>query len=191
MSTVQELVAVARKSRVERAKFKTLWKVSFIAVMMFGFGFAMIPFYKKICEVTGVNQIIQADVVKELTREANVSLHPARTVLLQMDANQRQAGWVFKPLVTEQQIRPGALVKIEYLVENHTGQRVKAQAIPSYSPAYTGQYVQKLECFCFKQQVFEPYSSRRLPVIFRLDPRLPEDVKTLTLSYTLFRIEGI
>lgn len=180
----QKLGEVAATGTLERAKRRTLKKILVITGVMFVFGFAMIPFYRKICEVTGVNTVDQA------STSAIVGVDSARSIMLQFDANQRQ-GWSFHPLTVQQAIHPGALIKVEYVAENLTGQRVKAQAIPSYSPIYTQRYFQKLECFCFRQQVFEPHEKKRLPVILRVDPALPKEVKTLTLSYTLFRVEGV
>ncbi|MES2207414.1 MAG: cytochrome c oxidase assembly protein [Pseudomonadota bacterium] len=173
---------------LEKAKTRTLKKLLVICLVMFAFGFAMIPFYKKICEVTGVNLLGQPDITSASPSKIS-AIDNQRLVLLQFDANQRE-GWQFKPVTSQQMVHPGALIKAEFIAKNLTGSRVKAQAIPSYSPAYSQQFFQKLECFCFRQQMFEPYEEKRLPVILRLDPALPKEAKTLTLSYTLFRVEG-
>ncbi len=166
-----------------------LKKLLVICVVMFIFGFALIPFYKKICEVTGVNVLGQPDLAAVSASKESAAVDNQRLILLQFDANQRE-GWQFKPVVSQQMVHPGALIKAEFIVKNLSGVSVKAQAIPSYSPMYTQQFFQKLECFCFRQQVFAPYEEKRLPVILRLDPALPKEAKTVTLSYTLFRVEG-
>jgi cytochrome c oxidase assembly protein subunit 11 len=64
------------------------------------------------------------------------------------------------------------------------------QAIPSYAPMQAAQYLQKLECFCFQQQTLAAGETRQFPVLFFIDPKLPADVKTITLSYTFFEVAG-
>jgi cytochrome c oxidase assembly protein subunit 11 len=179
--------------KLEVAKRRTLKKVLVVAVVMFGFGFAMIPFYRKICEVTGVNLLdvsVNDQGVRVESKKSGQSLDESRWVTLQFDATPRE-GWKFRPLTVEQRIHPGQLIKVEYEAENLTATKVKAQAIPSYSPLYTQRFFQKLECFCFRQQWFESHEKKRLAVILRIDPALPKEVSTMTLSYTLFRIEGV
>jgi cytochrome c oxidase assembly protein subunit 11 len=164
---------------------RTFSKLAVVAVGMFGFGFALVPFYKKLCEVTGLNNLQKADVV------ANTQVDVSRTVTLELDANTRnELPWKFRPIETSKAIHPGQLVQIEFEIRNDSDQPVTGQAIPSYGPQLAGQYVQKLDCFCFAKQQLAPHEVRRMPVVFVLHPDLPKEVNTVTLSYTFFRVEG-
>jgi cytochrome c oxidase assembly protein subunit 11 len=161
---------------------RMLGKLVVITLGMFGFGFALVPFYDKICEVTGINA------GAEQVLAQNTQIDRSRSILLQLDANAGQGmPWRFKPLVHELRIHPGELVQVEYEIQNLTGQSVVGQAIPSYGPQLAALHVKKIECFCFRPQVLGPYETRRLPVLFVMDDSLPADVNTVTLSYTFFR----
>jgi len=151
---------------------------------MFGFGFALVPFYKTICEVTGINRLLSADVPQ------NTQIDRNRTVTLEFDANSHGMPWRFHPLKSSLKVHPGELVRIDYEVENTTDTAITGQAIPSYGPDYTAPYVKKLDCFCFKQQQLAAHEKRVMPVVFILDPSLPKGVGTMTLSYTFFEVEG-
>ena len=88
-------------------------------------------------------------------------------------------------------MHPGELVHVEYEIANVRGAPVTGQAVPSYGPALAAQYFRKLECFCFQQQTLGPGETRRMPVTFVVDPALPKDVNTITLSYTFFEVAGL
>lgn len=164
---------------------QTLRKLAVVAVAMFGFGFALVPFYKKICEVTGINGLQQADKV------VNTQVDESRTLVLEFDANTRNAlPWKFQPLEKSITIHPGQLVQVSFEVRNDSDETVTGQAIPSYGPQLAGQYFRKLDCFCFAKQELKPREVRRMPVVFVVHPDLPADVATVTLSYTFFRVEG-
>ncbi|HWA14437.1 MAG TPA: cytochrome c oxidase assembly protein [Burkholderiales bacterium] len=163
-----------------------LRKLAFMAVAMFGFGYAMVPLYKKICEVTGVNQIARADAPVK-----NSQVDRERLVTMEFDANLRSdLPWQFKPLQGSLKVHPGQLVQVEYEVRNTSDRPITGQAIPSYGPQVAGQYFRKLDCFCFTQQSFAPGEVRRMPVVFVIEAGLPKDVNTVTLSYTFFNVEG-
>ncbi len=164
---------------------RMLAKLVVIACAMFGFGFALVPFYKKICEVTGINDLQRADVV------TNTQVDKSRTLILELDANTRNdLPWHFRPTESSVKIHPGQLVQVVYEVRNDSDEPVTGQAIPSYGPQFAGQYFRKLDCFCFSTQELKPRETRRMPVVFVIHPDLPKDVNTLTLSYTFFRVEG-
>ena len=88
------------------------------------------------------------------------------------------------------QVHPGELATVEYEVSNERSVAVTGQAVPSYGPAYAGEYFKKVECFCFTQQTLAPGETRRMPVTFVIDPRLPRDVSSIALSYTFFEVAG-
>jgi cytochrome c oxidase assembly protein subunit 11 len=161
-----------------------LVKLGVVALGMFGFGFALVPFYDKICEATGLRNIAQADEV------ANTQVDTSRAVRIEFDANVRKLPWIFRPLQFAVDVHPGEVRQVEYEIANTTDRTLTGQAIPSYGPAYAAQYFRKLECFCFAQQTLAPGEKRRVPVVFVIDPALPKDVGTITLSYTFFEVEG-
>jgi cytochrome c oxidase assembly protein subunit 11 len=175
-------------ARDARARFnaQTLGKLAVLAVAMFGFGFAMVPLYKKICEVTGINFLTKTDQgAAEFAR--NTQVDRSRIVTVEFDAN-HHGPWRFRPEKRSIDVHPGELVTIEYELVNTQSRDMAGQAIPSYAPAVSAQYFRKLECFCFKQQALEANQTRRFPVVFVVDPQLPPNVGTITLSYTFFEI---
>lgn len=162
-------------------------KLVVIAVMMFGFGYVLVPIYKQICELTGVNQLTNKDdTVKPV---GNSQIDKSRTVTIEFDAN-AQGPFRFRPTVNSMQVHPGELNTVLYEVVNTQAHTVEAQAIPSYAPQQAAAHFKKIECFCFKQQKLEANQARQMPVVFFVDKALPRDVKTITLSYTFFEVGG-
>lgn len=163
----------------------TLRKLVIIACAMFGFGFALVPFYQKICEVTGINNVLKADEV------TNSQVDAARFLTVEFDTNLRNdLPWTFTPLEKSVRIHPGELVQVTFEIRNHSNRPVTGQAIPSYGPQLAARYFKKLECFCFTQQRLAPGEVKRMPVVFVIEKDLPQDVNTVTLSYTFFEVEG-
>lgn len=163
---------------------KLLVRLSIGALVMFGFGFVLVPFYEKICEVTGINNILKADEV------VNTQVDTSRLITVEFDANIHDLPWQFHPLQSVVRVHPGELVTVAYEVENTRDRPVTGQAVPSYGPAISGQFFRKMDCFCFTQQTLAAGERRTMPVAFVLDPALPDDVHTVTLSYTFFEIAG-
>ena len=163
---------------------KTFLRFAVVAAAMFGFGYALVPFYDKICEVTGLRNIAQADPV------ANTQVDASRSIRVEFDANLRNLPWTFRPVTAVKDVHPGELTQVEYEVVNTSDHAVTGQAIPSYGPQYAGQYFRKLECFCFAKQTLAPGERRVMPVVFVVDPAAPKDLATITLSYTFFAVEG-
>ncbi len=163
----------------------TLRKLVVAAVAMFGFGFLLVPFYQAICEVAGLNSVVQREEV------TNTQVDASRFMTIEFDANARNGlPWTFTPLERSVRIHPGQLAQVTYEVRNDAAVPVTLQAIPSYGPQRAAQYFKKLDCFCFKQQVLQPGEVRQMPVVFVIDPSAPVDLSTVTLSYTLFEVEG-
>ena len=162
-----------------------LRKLIVVAIIMFAFGYALVPLYKKICEVTGVYDLTKPDEI------VNTQVDESRTVVMEFDANTRSdIGWQLVPLDFKMDVHPGELVHASFRLTNPTDTSFDAQAIPSYGPQHAAQFVKKLECFCFTQQTINAGETRDFSVVFVLDPTLPSDVGTVTLSYTMFEIEG-
>ena len=165
---------------------RMLRRLSVVAVAMFGFGYALVPFYDAVCRALGVNEFIKADAAPV----ANSQVDASRTVTVEFDANAHNLPWSFRPLVRHVAVHPGALTTVEYEIANVRSEPVTAQAVPSFGPARAGEHFRKMECFCFTQQTLAPGETRRFPVVFVVDPKLPKDVSTITLSYTFFEVAG-
>jgi len=161
-----------------------LVKLVVIAACMFGFGYALVPFYEKICEVTGLRNIASADEVR------NTQVDLSRSVRVELDANVRKLAWSFHPLEPVIGVHPGEVRQVMYEIVNTSDRPLTGQAIPSYGPQLAASYFRKLDCFCFAKQTLAPGERRQMPVVFVIDPSLPADVTTITLSYTFFEVEG-
>lgn len=162
-----------------------LIKLVVVAALMFGFGFALVPIYRAICQVTGINNLVQRDVSAREARNTQVDM--SRTVSVEFDANAR-GPLGFRPEQRSLDVHPGEVMTVVYDVTNGQDRPVVAQAIPSYAPKQATEYFKKIECFCFTQQTLKANESRRMPVVFVIDKALPKDVKTITLSYTFFEL---
>lgn len=161
-------------------------KLLVAAVVMFGFAFALVPFYEKICQVTGIRNLFQPDALAV----QNTQVDPTRTVSVEFDANTQRLPWTFKPLEASVAVHPGEVTQVVYEVRNTLDRPVTGQAVPSYGPQQAALYFRKVECFCFQQQTLGPGEVRRMPVVFVIDPKLPSEVNTVTLSYTFFEVNG-
>jgi cytochrome c oxidase assembly protein subunit 11 len=168
-----------------RANQQTLVKLLVVAVAMFGFGYALAPFYRAICDALGLNSVVKADTV------ANTQVDTGRLLTVEFDANLRSnLPWTFAPLEKSVRVHPGALTQVMFEVRNQSDRPVTGQAIPSFGPQRAGRYFKKLDCFCFTQQTLAPGEVKRMPVTFVVERELPQDVNTVTLSYTFFEVEG-
>lgn len=178
---------------------RLLGKLTVIAVLMFGFGYALVPMYRSICEALGINVLSLADqrtatgswstgaVAADASRNTQVDL--SRTITVEFDANAR-GPWDFKPASRSLQVHPGEVVTVMYEFRNRQNRTMAAQAIPSYAPMVATPHFNKLECFCFKEWSLAAGESKSWPVVFVIDAKLPKDVNTITLSYTFFEVGG-
>lgn len=170
-------------------------KLIVIAIGMFAFGYALIPLYKQICKITGVNILAISEkqdaswLASKNSSPANTQVDYSRTITVEFDANAR-GPWSFKPEKTSLQVHPGELATVMYEFQNTQNRRMAAQAIPSYAPKQAQAHFNKLECFCFNQYTLDPGEKKKWPVVFVVDSKLSKDVKTITLSYTFFEVGG-
>jgi cytochrome c oxidase assembly protein subunit 11 len=167
-------------------------KLAVIVLGMFCFGYALVPIYRAICEMTGINVLALGDrlIPGAATKlPANTQVDLTRTITVEFDANAR-GPWHFKPALNTLQVHPGELMTVMYEFQNVQNRTMSAQAIPSYAPAQAGPYFNKLECFCFSQYTLAPGEKKQWPVVFVIDPKLSKDVSTITLSYTFFEVGG-
>lgn len=182
---------------LRRENAKMVGKLVVIAAGMFAFGYALIPIYRHICEMTGINilslserQVPGAGVAgRDVKTPTNSQVDRSRVITVEFDANVR-GPWDFKPALSSMKVHPGELATVMYEFRNIQNRRMAAQAIPSYAPRQAAAYFNKLECFCFNQYTLEPGEKREWPVAFVIDPKLSKDVTTITLSYTFFEVGG-
>jgi cytochrome c oxidase assembly protein subunit 11 len=182
-----------RRRGLQRDNRALLAKLGVVAVLMFGFGYALVPLYKSICEALGINVLSlserQVSGVDRAADGANTQIDRSRTITVEFDANAR-GPFDFKPARSSLQVHPGELATVMYEFRNVQDRTLAAQAIPSYAPKQATAHFNKLECFCFNEYTLAPGESRQWPVAFVIDPRLPKDVTTITLSYTFFEVKG-
>ena len=167
-------------------------KLAVITVAMFAFGYALVPMYKAICELTGINILALGDRSipgAQSSVPANTQVDTSRTITVEFDVNS-SGPWDFKPAVRSMQVHPGELATVMYEFQNVQNHRMSAQAIPSYAPKQAAAHFNKLECFCFNQYTLEAGEKKQWPVAFVIDPKLSKDVSTITLSYTFFEVGG-
>ncbi len=167
-------------------------KLAIIAVAMFAFGYALVPLYKAICEMTGINILALGDrniPGAQSATPANTQIDRSRLITIEFDANAR-GPWDFKPAISSLKVHPGELATVMYEFQNIQTYKMAAQAIPSYAPKQASAYFNKLECFCFNQYTLEAGEKKQWPVAFVIDPKLSKDVTTITLSYTFFEVGG-
>jgi len=176
-------------SRRRSANLRMVGKLCVVAAGMFAFGYGLIPLYKHICELTGVNILAlgEKQVPGGATGAPNSQVDLSRTITVEFDANAR-GPWAFKPAVSTLQVHPGQLATVMYQFQNTQDRRMSAQAIPSYAPRQAAAHFNKVECFCFNQYTLDPGEKKEWPVAFVIDPKLSKDVTTITLSYTFFEV---
>ena len=175
-----------------RENIRMVSKLVVVTAGMFAFGYALVPLYKSICEVTGINILALGDRnIPGATPDlpANTQVDTSRSITVEFDANSR-GPWEFKPALRSLQVHPGELATVMYEFQNVQNRRMSAQAIPSYAPQQASAHFKKLECFCFNQYTLDPGEKKSWPVVFVIDPKLSNDVKTITLSYTFFEVGG-
>jgi len=180
-----------RVARLIADNRRMVGKLVVVTVLMFGFGYALVPIYRTICEALGVNVLARAEVQsgEAVGTVANSQIDLARTVTIEFDANAR-GPWDFKPAQATVDVHPGEVTTVMYEFRNRQNRTMVAQAFPSYAPSVAMAHFKKLECFCFTEHVLKPGESKQWPVVFVVDRKLPKDVRTITLSYTFFEVGG-
>lgn len=163
---------------------KLLIRLGLFSALMFAFGYALVPLYTVFCNLTGLNK------VNLTAAPVNTQVDAGRVVDIEFDSNVHDMPWKFRPLQSHMSVHPGEVAQVEFEVVNTKDEAVTGQAIPSYGPREAGEYFKKISCFCFSKQTVAAGESRRMPVVFVVDPSLPRDIGTITLSYTFFEVEG-
>jgi cytochrome c oxidase assembly protein subunit 11 len=177
---------------IKQENSKMVSKLAVIALAMFAFGYALVPLYKAICEMTGINILALGErniPGAPAKLPANTQVDKSRLITVEFDANVR-GPWDFKPAMRSLKVHPGELATVMYEFQNIQNRKMAAQAIPSYAPSQAAAHFNKLECFCFQQYTLEAGEKKQWPVAFVIDPKLSKDVTTITLSYTFFEVGG-
>jgi cytochrome c oxidase assembly protein subunit 11 len=185
----------ARSVRRGQRNRQLLGKLLVVVLGMFGFGYALVPMYDAICTALGINvlslneQRIATGNWSGRADTSNTQVDTSRTITVEFDANSR-GPWDFKPALRSLQVHPGEMATVMYEFRNRQNRTMAAQAIPSYAPMQASPHFNKLECFCFNEYTLAAGESKQWPVVFVIDPKLPKDVNTITLSYTFFEVGG-
>lgn len=165
---------------------KVVRKLLLAVVGMFAFGFALVPLYDVICDLTGLNGKTGGRVAEA---EAGLLLDEQRQITVQFMAHHNaEMGWVFEPSVAQISVKPGEVNVVSYRVTNPRTTVMVGQAIPSVAPNAAAAHLNKIECFCFEEQLLQPGESADMPIRFFVDPEIPASITKLTLSYTLYDI---
>jgi cytochrome c oxidase assembly protein subunit 11 len=159
---------------------RLMGKLIVIAVGMLGFGFAMVPMYRQICQAIGLNS------TRVVAAATNTQVDESREVTVELLASSAGLPWRFEALDRAVRLHPGELVTVRYRVENTLGRAVTAHAVMNTAPEAAERYIAKQECFCFSNQTFAAGETRELPVVFRVSTDAPADLSTISISYTFF-----
>lgn len=166
---------------------RLLLKLAVLVIGMFGFGFALVPIYNTLCKTLGINGKIGQQVALEAAR--SVKMDAKRQVTVEFVAtNNEGVQWAFYPETRKVSVHPGEVARLSFYAENRTDHSMVVQAVPNVTPAIAAKYLKKTECFCFTQQTLNGHEAMHMPLLFHLDPELPENIRTVTLSYTLFDV---
>ena len=161
-------------------------KLALIPVLMFGFGFALVPLYDVFCEITGLNGKTGRIEASEISNQVDRS----RTIEVRFLA-QTNTGlpWTFEPLVKKMEVHPGQVYEAVYRVSSSSQDKTVGQAVPSVAPGQAAGYFNKTECFCFTQQELAGYETRDMPLRFIVGAGISEKIEEITLSYTFFSVD--
>ncbi len=158
-------------------------KLVIIVLLMFGFGYALVPIYDVFCDITGINGKTNKTAANEIVYKIDKN----REITVEfMTALNESAPILFKSELKQIKVHPGQYYTVNFYAENKTNKPMVAQAIPSISPGLTAEYFIKTECFCFLEQTFKANEGRTMPVRFVIDPALPDKYRRITLAYTFF-----
>lgn len=161
--------------------------LSLLVLGMFAFGFALVPIYNRLCQTLGINGKTNSQSIAFVEKAADVVNE--RDVVVEFIASKKSSlQWAFYPKTSKLTVHPGKIARLSFYAENQTDSRMTVQAIPSVTPAIAAKYLKKTECFCFTQQTLNGHEAMDMPLLFHIDPDLPANIKTITLSYTLFDV---
>jgi len=171
----------------KQANQRVVKQLGIAAVLMFGFGFALVPLYDVFCDITGINGktgriALEEALSQQVDEDRLVTVEFLATVHTDLP-------WEFRPMVKRIKVHPGEVTEVNYFASNKTENLVAGQAVPSLAPGLAAKYFNKTECFCFTRQTLGPGESKEMPLRFVVDPALPANVRTVSLSYTFYQAE--
>ena len=171
----------------KEANQRVVKRLGIAALLMFGFGFALVPLYDVFCDITGLNgKTGRIELEEALSQQVDED----RLVTVEFLATvHSDLPWEFRPMVKRIKVHPGEVTEVNYFAINRTENLVAGQAVPSLAPGLAAKYFNKTECFCFTRQTLGPGESKEMPLRFVVDPQLPENVRTVSLSYTFYQAE--
>jgi cytochrome c oxidase assembly protein subunit 11 len=168
-----------------QANQRVVKQLAIAAMLMFGFGFAMVPLYDVFCDITGLNGKTGR---VELEQALSSTVDEDRLVTVEfLGTVHSDLPWEFKPMIRRIKVHPGEVTEVNYYARNLTDMQVAGQAVPSVAPGKAAKYFNKTECFCFTRQTLAAGEGKEMPLRFVVDPALPEEVRTVSLSYTFFQ----
>ena len=168
---------------LQRKNSRLVKKLVLIVLLMFGFGYALVPLYDVLCEVSGQNIKLKGSA----ENESEFVVDETRNVRVEFITSVNESTpMTFRVESNSLNVHPGQYYTVNFYAKNNTGVKLKAQAIPSISPGLAEEFFKKTQCFCFTTQTFEANEEKTMPVRFVVNPKLPERYKTITLSYTFF-----
>lgn len=171
-----------RKEANKKLGLKMVWIVA--GSLLFAFG--LVPLYDVICSVTGLN----GKTNNQAAELADTKIDTSRKVTVQFTSSVMPGlGWNFYPKVPSVTIHPGQIETVIFEAKNITSQTVVGQAIPSVTPGIAAAHLKKIECFCFKKQELKAGETKEMPLRFFINPKIPSDIKEMTLSYAFFNID--
>ncbi len=176
-------------NELRRINNRLVLKLAMLAVAASFLGIALVPFYDWICEVSGLNGKTGSAVA---SADAPTQTDTARWVTVEFMGNVMPGiAWEFHPKQNKIKVHPGEVVTVSYIARNPTQELLIGQAVPSVSPGVSAKYFKKIDCFCFKQQQLQAGETREMPLTFFVNPKLPQDIRTITLSYAFYpSVEG-
>lgn len=160
-------------------------KLVLIVLVMFGFGFALVPLYDVFCEITGLNGKLGNEAAGSLNFQVDLQREISLEFVTSVNGDTPIG---FRAETAKMKIHPGRTYTVYFWAENLSGRKLVGQAIPSFAPGLAARYLKKTECFCFSSQTFDAHEKKKMPVRFVLDPSMPERYKDVTLAYTFFNI---
>ena len=169
------------------ANNRVIQKSLLTVVLMFGFGYALVPIYNLVCEAFGINGQTEKITEAELRK---TGIDKSRVITVEFDANiSNSLPWTFGPKISSIKVHPGEVKKINYVAKNLSGSTIVGQARHSVVPQEAASYFKKTECFCYSMQTLKSGEKKDMPVVFMIDPGLPKNITTVTLSYTFFKLD--
>lgn len=170
---------------MKRDLASTLKRIGLISAGSFVFAFSLVPLYNAACEkVFGIKLDRGAASASEV---AAIRPESVRKLVVQFDGTvNSKLPWDFKPQQLSMEVQPGKQYEAMFIARNRSAEAIVGNAAPSVAPNEAAGYFTKTECFCFTEQMLKPGEERLMPVRFIVNPSLPDEVGTITLSYTFY-----